>query len=167
MGRILLWRELKLYCYVQHMSGIFIQDRVDSVLGPGNRHLAAIRGNRRGHTTKIGQCIIVRPDQVPDFAFCHAFDIKIITVGKSSDQDGNLCGLFLVPMVMQIELLSDVAQLEIDAGITLDVKGKLFGISPFAVTPAVLAIFFLSTASMVLYFYHRCFRGSPLQVKAL
>ena len=42
--------------------------------------------------------------------------------------------------VMQIELLSGVVQFEIDAGITLDVEGQLFGISPFAVTPAVLAI---------------------------
>ena len=41
---------------------------------------------------------------------------------------------------MQIELLSGVVQFEIDAGITLDVEGQLFGISPFAVTPAVLAI---------------------------
>ena len=35
---------------------------------------------------------------------------------------------------------SGVVQFEIDAGITLDVEGQLFGISPFAVTPAVLAI---------------------------
>ena len=41
---------------------------------------------------------------------------------------------------MQIELLPRIVQLEIDTGITLDVEGQLFGISLFAVTPAVLAI---------------------------
>ena len=41
---------------------------------------------------------------------------------------------------MQIELLPRIVQFEIDTGITLDVEGQLFGISPFAVTPAVLAI---------------------------
>ena len=41
---------------------------------------------------------------------------------------------------MQIKLLTGVIQFEIDAGITLDVEGQLFGISPFAVTPAVLVI---------------------------
>ena len=41
---------------------------------------------------------------------------------------------------MQIELLTGIIQFEIDTGITLDMEGQLFGISPFAVTPAVLAI---------------------------
>ena len=119
---------------------VFIQDRADPVFVPGNRHLTVIRGNRWSHAAKIGQRVIVHPDPVPDIAFRHAFGIKVITVGKGSDKDGDFCGLFRVPSVMQIELLSGVVQFEIDAGITLDVEGQLFGISPFAVTPAVLAI---------------------------
>ena len=119
---------------------IFIQDRTDPVLVPGNRHLAVIRGNRRSHAAKIGQRVIVDPDPVPDIAFRNAFSIKVITVSEGSDKDGDLCGLFRVASVMQIELLSGVVQFKIDTGITLDVEGQLFGISPFAVTPAVLAI---------------------------
>lgn len=41
---------------------------------------------------------------------------------------------------MQIKLFSGKVQFKIDTRITLDVKGQLFGIRPFAVTPAVLAI---------------------------
>ena len=119
---------------------IFVQDRADPVFIPGNRHLTVIRRNCRGYAAKIGQRIIVYPDPVPDIAFRHVFGIKVITVGKGSDKDGDLCGLFRISAVMQIELLSGVVQLEIDAEITLDVEGQLFGIGPFAITPAVLAI---------------------------
>src|SRR5699024_9652863 len=70
----------------------------------------------------------------------HSFSVKVITVGESCDKNGYLCGLFRVPAVMQIELFSRIVQFEIDAGITLDVEGQLFGIRPFAVTPAVLAV---------------------------
>ena len=41
---------------------------------------------------------------------------------------------------MQIDLLSSEIQLKINAGITLNVEGQLFGIRPFAVTSAILAI---------------------------
>ena len=119
---------------------IFIQDRADPVLIPGNRHLTVIRRNCRSHAAKIGQSVIIYPDPVPDITFRHAFGIKVITVGEGCNKDGDLCGLFRVPAVMQIELLSCIIQLEIDTGITLDVEGQLFGISPFAVTPAILAI---------------------------
>ena len=119
---------------------VFIQDRADPVFVPGNRHLAVIRGNRRSHAAKIGQRVIVYPDPVPDIAFRHAFGIKVVTISEGGDKDGDLCGLFRIPAVMQIELLTGIIQFEIDAGITLDMEGQLFGISPFAVTPAVLAI---------------------------
>src|SRR5699024_6983616 len=89
---------------------------------------------------KIGQRVIVDPDPVPDIAFRHAFGIKVVTISEGGDKDGDLCGLFRIPAVMQIELLTGIIQFEIDAGITLDMEGQLFGISPFAVTPAVLAI---------------------------
>src|SRR5699024_658661 len=54
--------------------------------------------------------------------------------------DGDLCGLFRVPAVMQIELLSRIIQLEIDTGITLDVESQMFGISTFSVTTAILTV---------------------------
>ena len=103
-------------------------------------HFTIIRGDRRYRASKIRQRIIVHPDPVPDIAFCHAFGIKVITVSEGSNKDRDLCGLFRVPAVMQIELLSGVIQFEINAGITLDMEGQLFGISSFAVTPAVLTI---------------------------
>src|SRR5699024_9385929 len=119
---------------------IFIRDRAAPDFVPGHRYCAIIRGDRRPHAAKIGQSIIVHPDPVPDIAFGHSLSVKIITVGEGSDKDRDLCGLIRVPAVMQIELLPRIVQLEIDTGITLDVEGQLFGISPFAVTPAVLAI---------------------------
>ena len=119
---------------------IFIQDRADPVLVPGNCYFAIIRGDRWCHAAKIGQSIIIDPDPVPDIAFGHSFSVKVITVGEGSDKDRDLCGLIRVPAVMQIELLPHIVQFDIDTGITLDVEGQLFGISPFAVTPAVLAI---------------------------
>ena len=119
---------------------IFIQDRADPVLVPGNRHLTVIRGNRWSHAAKIGQRVIVDPDPVPDIAFRHAFSIKVITVSEGSDKDGDLCGLFRIPTVMQAKLLPCIVKFEIDARITLNVKGQLFGISPFTVTSAVLTI---------------------------
>src|SRR5699024_6230055 len=110
------------------------------VLIPGNCYFTIIRGDRWGHAAKIGQRIIVDPNPVPDITFGHSFSVKVITVGESCDKNGYLCGLFRVPAVMQIELFSRIVQFEIDAGITLDVEGQLFGIRPFAVTPAVLAV---------------------------
>ena len=43
-------------------------------------------------------------------------------------------------VLVQIFLPVENNHFEINAGITLDVEGQLFGIRPFAVTPAVLAI---------------------------
>ena len=115
---------------------IFIQTGLIQSLFRATATLQLSRGNRRRHAAKIGQSIIIDPDPVPDIAFGHSFSVKIITVGEGSDKDRNLCGLIRVPAVMQIELLPRIVQLEIDTGITLDVEGQLFGISPFAVTPA-------------------------------
>ena len=125
---------------------IFIQDRADPVLVPGNRYFTVVRSDSRGHAAKIGQRIIVHPDPVPDIAFGHAFGVKVITVGKGSDKDRDLCGLFRVPPIVQVKLLSCIVQFEVDTGVTLDVKGQLFGISPFAVTSAVLPICLLYTS---------------------
>src|SRR5699024_4615315 len=119
---------------------IFIQDRADPVLVPGNCYFTIIRGDCRRHAAKIGQRIIADPDPVPDITFGHSLSVKVITVGEGCDKNGYLCGLFRVPAVMQIELFSRIIQFEIDAGITLDVEGQLFGICPFAVTSAVLAV---------------------------
>lgn len=139
-GAILLWPGLNRIIMFCPCLEVFIQDRTDPVLVPGNRHLAVIRGNRWSHAAKIGQRVIVHPDPVPDITFRHAFGIKVVTISESSNKDGDLCGFFRIPAVMQIKLLTDVIQFEIDAGITLDVEGQLFGISPFAATPAILAI---------------------------
>lgn len=88
-----------------HALEIFIQDRADPVLVPGNCYFAIIRGDRWSHAAKIGQSIIIDPDPVPDIAFGHSFSVKVITVGEGSDKDRDLCGLIRVPAVMQIELL--------------------------------------------------------------
>ena len=89
---------------------IFIQDRADPVLVPGNCYFAIIRGDCRRHAAKIGQSIIVDPDPVPDIAFGHSFSVKVITVGEGSDKDRDLCGLIRVPAVMQIELLLYISE---------------------------------------------------------
>ena len=85
-------------------------------------------------------CIIVDPDPAPDIAFCHALCIKVITVCKNYDKDRDLCSLFRIPGIMQIQLLVRIIQLEIDTRVTLDMKSQLFGIRPFAVASAVLAV---------------------------
>ena len=71
---------------------------------------------------------------------------------------------------MQIKLLTGVIQFEIDAGITLDVEGQLFVISPFAVTPAVLAIthWLLSIYDTYgIVFLPQMLQVSPLRARAL
>ena len=95
---------------------ISIQAWADPVLVPGNRHLAVIRSDRWSYAAKIGQCVIIDPDPVPDIAFRHAFSIKVITVSGGSDKDGDLCGLFRIPTVMQVKLPSCIVKFGLTPG---------------------------------------------------
>lgn len=81
------------------------------------RYFTVVRSDSRGHAAKIGQRIIVHPDPVPDIAFGHAFGVKVITVGKGSDKNRDLCGLFRVPPIVQVKLLSCIVQFEVDTGV--------------------------------------------------
>ena len=69
---------------------IFIQDRANPVLIPGNCYFSIIRGDCRCHAAKISQSVIIYPDPVPDITFRHAFGIKVITVSEGCNKDGDL-----------------------------------------------------------------------------
>lgn len=119
---------------------VFVHNGAYPVFIAGHGNLTVIWSDCWRYTAEECEGIVVDADPVFYVALSHTLRIEVIAVGKCGNKDGNFCCLFRIMTVMNAKHFSCKVQFEIDTRISLDMEGKLFGIRPFTVSSAILAV---------------------------
>ena len=128
-----------------------IQCRVDPILVFRDRHLAVVRRDGLCHSAEVSQRVVVDADPVGDVTAGHAFRIEIAAVGQRSHEYSHSGSDLRVVSVTEPQGFPCVIQLQVDAGIPLNMERCIPTAKPICVTPAILTV-----AQRSLAFYLAC-----------